>query len=159
MDMKFDMWLLDILSFAMVLVPFISHMPSLIYDFSKMMHVWLTSLSMFKIALPFWFSLTIFYLSKWDEIWHAYHAMGCDWPWFIWWFLEMFKIAFELSLAIDFYELLYAMPWPNLIMKSWWWMIWTWNQLSLFLDCLNLILDTCHLLFWLSHPLLTLGLS
>ena len=100
----------------MVLVPFIYHTPSLIYDFSKLMHVWLTSLSMFKIALTFWFSLTAFHLSKWDEIWHAYHAVGCDWSWFIWWFLEMFKIAFELSLAVDFYELLFAMSWPKLFM-------------------------------------------
>ena len=143
----------------MVLVPFISHMLSLIYEFFQLMHVWLTSLSMFKIALTFWFSLTAFHLSKWDEIWHAYHAMDCDWSWFIWWFLEMFKIAFELSLAVDFYELLYAMPWPNLLMKWWWWMIWMWDQLSFLLDCLKLILVEYHLLFWLSHPLLTLGLS
>ena len=142
----------------MVLVPFIYHTPSLIYDFSKLMHVWLTSLSMFKIALTFWFSLTAFHLSKWDEIWHAYHAVGCDWSWFIWWFLEMFKIGFDASLAVDFYELLNAMFWPNLFMKWWWWLIWMWNQLGLFLDCLNMILDTCHLLFWLSHSLLTLGL-
>ena len=108
--------------------------------------------------LTFWFSLTAFHLSKWDEIWHAYHAVGCDWSWFIWWFLEMFKIAFELSLAVDFYELLNAMFWPNLLMKWWWWLIWMWTQLVLFLECLNMILDTCFLLFWLFHSLLTLGL-
>ena len=143
----------------MVLVPFIYHTPSLTYDFSKLMHVWLTSLSMFKIALTFWFSLTAFHLSKWDEIWHAYHAVGCDWSWFIWWFLEMFKIAFELSLAVDFYELLNALLCPNLFMKWWWWLIWMWTQLVLFLDCLNMILDACPLLFWLFHSLLTLNYS
>ena len=159
MNFKFDMWLVDILNFAMVLIPFISHMLSLIYDLLKLVHVWLTSLSMLELALPFWFSLTNFPWSKWDEIWYACHVMDYDWSWIIWWFLELFMIGFDLSLAVDFYELPYAMPWPNLFMKSWWWMIWTWNHLSLFLDCLNLILDTCHLLFWLSHPLLTLGLS
>ena len=143
----------------MVLVPFIYHTPSLIYDFFKLMHDWLTSLSMFKIALTFWFSLTTFYLSKWVEIWHAYHAMGCVWPWFIWWFLEMFEIGFDSSLAVDFYGLLNAMPWLLLFMKWWWWLIWMWNQLGLLLDCLNMILDTCHLLFWLSYLFLTLGLS
>ena len=159
MDMKFYMWLLDILSFAMVLVPFISHMLSLIYDLFKLVHVWLTSLSMCELALLFWFSLTNFPLSKWVEIWCAYHSMGYDWSWIIWWFIELFMIGFELSLAVDFYELPYAMPWPNLLMKSWWWMIWTWDQLSLLLDCLNLILVEFHLLFWLSHLFLTLGLS
>ena len=143
----------------MVLVPFIYLMPSLIYEFFKLMHVWLTSLSMFKLALTFWFSLTAFHLSKWDEILHACHVMDCDWSWIIWWFLELIMIGFELSLAVDFYELPYAMLWLHLFMKWWWWLIWTWNQLSLLLDCLNLILVEFHLLFWLSHPLLTLGLS
>ena len=143
----------------MVLVPFIYHTPSLIYDFSKLMHVWLTSLSMFKIALTFWFSLTAFHLSKWDEIWHAYHAVGCDWSWFIWWFLEMFELTFDASLAVDFYELSFAMLWLLLLMKWWWCMIWTWNQLGLLPKCLNLILIGHCLLFWLSHSFLTLGLS
>ena len=84
MDLKFDMWLLDILRFIMVLVPFISHMLSLIYDLLKLVHVWLTSLSMLELSLPFWFSLTNFPLSKRAEIWYAYHAMDYVWSWIIW---------------------------------------------------------------------------
>ena len=53
MDVEFGMSNVDILKFIMVLVPFISHMLSLIYEFFKLMHDWLTSLSMFKIALTF----------------------------------------------------------------------------------------------------------
>ena len=159
MNLKFDMWLVDTLSFVMVLIPFISHMLSLFYDLLKLVHVWLTSLSMLELALPFWFSLTYFPWFKWAEIWYAYHAMDYVWSWIIWWFLELFMIGFELSLAVDFYELLYAMPWPNLFMKWWWCMIWIWNQLCLFLNCLNLILIGYHFLFWLSHLFLTLGLS
>jgi hypothetical protein len=124
MNLKFDMWLVDILSFVMVLIRFISHMLSLIYDLLKLVHVWLTSLSMLELALPFWFSLTYFPWFKWAEIWYAYHVMNDVWSWIIWWFIELFMIGFELSLAVDFYELLYAMPWPNLFMKWWWCMIW-----------------------------------
>jgi hypothetical protein len=143
----------------MVLVPFIYHTPSLTYVFFIFFHVWLTSLSILELDLHLWFSLTNFLWSKWDEIWYAYHVMDYVWAWIIWWFLELFMIGFELSLAVDFYELPYAMLWLLLLIKWWWWMIWLWNQLSLFLDCLNLILDTCHLLFWLSYLFLTLGLS
>ena len=123
------------------------------------MHVWLTSMSLFKMALTFWFSLTAFHLSKWDEIWHAYHAMCCDWSWFIWWFLEMFRIAFELSLAVDFYELLNAMFWLLLFIKWWWWLIWMWDHLDLFLIWLKLIYANFHVLFWIISPSLTLGLD
>ena len=142
----------------MVLIPFIYHTPFLTYDFSKLMYVWLTSLSMFKIALTFWFSLTAFHLSKWDEIWHAYHAMCCDGSWFIWWFLENVLIGFESSLSVDFYGFLFALLWPNWLMKWWWWLIWVWIQLFVFPSGLNMILDTYPLLFGLSHSLLTLGL-
>ena len=142
----------------MVLIPFTSHMLSLIYEFLKLMHVWLTSLSMLEIVLTFWFSLTIFPWSNWAEIWYACHIMDYDWSWIIWWFLELFMIGFELSLAVDFYELSFAMLWLLLFIKWWWCMIWTWNQLSLLLKCLNLILIEYHLLFWLSHSPLTLGL-
>ena len=142
----------------MALVPFIYHTPFLTYDFFKLMHVWLTSLSMFGIALLFWFSFPYFPWSNWAEIWCSYHVMDDVWSWIIWDIFELFMIGFELSLAVDFYDLPYAMLWPNLFMKSWWWMIWTWSQWSLFLDCLNMILIGFHLLFWLSHPLLTLGL-
>ena len=55
MIMKFYMCILDILSFAMVLIPFISHMLSLSYDFLKLIHDCLTSLCMFEIVLTFWF--------------------------------------------------------------------------------------------------------
>jgi hypothetical protein len=149
MIMKFYMCILDTLSFALVLIPFISHLFSFSYDFLKLTHVWLTSLSMVKIVLTSWFSLTIFPWSKWAEILYACHVMDCDWSWIIWWFLELIMIGFELSLAVDFYELSFAMFWLLLLIKSWWWMICMWEQLSLLLDCLNLILVDFHLLFWL----------
>jgi hypothetical protein len=159
MNLKFDMWLVDILSFVMVLIQFISHMLSLFYDLLKLVHVLMLCMSLLELALTFWFSLTYLLWSKWAEIWYAYHVMDDVWAWFIWEFIEMFVIGFDLNHSVDSFELLYAMLWPNLLIKWWWWLIWTWNQLSLFLDCLNLILDTCHLLFWFSYLFLTLGLS
>jgi hypothetical protein len=151
MIMKFCMCILDILSFALVLIPSISHLFSFCYDFLKMTHVLLTSLCTFEIVLTSWFYLTIFPWSNWAEISYACYVMDCDWAWIIWWFLELIMIGFELSLAVDFYELSFAMLWLLLLMKSWWWMIWMWDQLSLLLDCLNLILVEFHLLFWLFH--------
>ena len=138
MNLKFYMWLVDILSFVMVLIPFIYHMLSLIYDFLKLIHVWLTSLSMLKLALTFWFSLTIFPWSNWAEILYACHVMDCDWAWIIWWFLELFELTFDASHSVDFCMLPFAIFWLQMFMKWWWCMIWLWAQLWLLSNWLTL---------------------
>ena len=105
MDMKFYVWLLDILRFIMVLIPFISHMLSLIYDLLKLVHVWLTSLSMFELALPFWFSFPYFPWSNWAEIWCAYHVMDDVLSWIIW---EFFWIVCDWIWVESFCWLLWG---------------------------------------------------
>ena len=117
MNLKFDMWTIDILKFVMVLVPFIYHVLSLFYDLLKLVHVLMLCMSLLELALTFWFSLTYFPLSKWAEIWYAYHVMDDVWSWIILGFIEMFVIGFELNHSVDFFEVLYDMPWPNLFVK------------------------------------------
>ena len=84
MDLKFDMWIVDILKFVMVLVPFIYHVLSLFYDLLKLVHVLMLCMSLLELALTFCFSLTYFPWSKWAEIWYAYHVMDDVWSWIIW---------------------------------------------------------------------------
>ena len=55
MIMKFYMCILDILSFALVLIPSISHLFSFSYDFLKMTHVLLTSWCILENVLTSWF--------------------------------------------------------------------------------------------------------
>jgi hypothetical protein len=64
MDLKFGMCIVDILRFAMVLVPFIYHVLSLFYDWLKWMHVLMPCRSLYELVLTLWFSLTYFLWSK-----------------------------------------------------------------------------------------------
>jgi hypothetical protein len=71
MNMKFGMLVIDTWYDMMLLVPFISLLFSLTYEFLKWMHVLMLWFGSYNCVCFCWFSLTWFPLSNWAKIWHA----------------------------------------------------------------------------------------
>jgi hypothetical protein len=117
MDVKFGMSIVDILTFAMILVPFIYHVWLLFYDWLKWMHVLMPWMSLLEFVLTFWISLTCFPWCKWAEIWYDWHVMNDGWSWNFWGFIEMFWYWFDCDHSVWSFEVLNCMFCTLFLMK------------------------------------------